>query len=515
MDGTHYDVIVIGTGAGGGTLARRLAPSGKRVLLLERGDYLPSEQANWDRTEVWINRRYVSRERWTTTGGMALEPNVYYHVGGATKMYGAALFRLRREDFGEVAHAGGTSPAWPIGYDELEPFYSEAERLYRVHGERGADPTEPAASSPYPFPPVAHEPPVAALHQALEGAGYHPFPLPIAVMLDEQDGSASPCIRCGTCDGHPCMVDAKSDAEVIGVRPALAHSNVTLMTNSRVVRLETSASGREVTAVLVERGDRVERLRGDVVVLCAGACNSAKLLLASSNHRHPTGLANRSGQVGRNLMMHNMMALIVLSIRENPTRFQKTLALNDFYFGADDSGYPGGNVQLLGKTRGEVYRQAVPRIVPLSLLDRLLRHAFDIFLTAEDLPDPDNRVTLSSTGSIALRYRPNNLEAMRRLHARMRSALHEIGRDKRSIGRSLTFTYPVPLAAAIGHQAGTCRLGADPATSVLDTTCKAHELDNLYLADASVFPSIGAVNPSLTIMANALRVADRVLERLQ
>src|SRR4051812_29670306 len=155
---THYDVIIIGSGAGGGTLAYKLAPTGKRILLLERGGYVPREKDNWSTRAVNVEGKYATTEVWRDAGGGDLHPHTNYGVGGNTKFYGAALFRMRRQDFGELKHADGVSPAWPIAYDDLEPFYTRAERLYHVHGERGADPTEPSASAPYPHPAVSHEP---------------------------------------------------------------------------------------------------------------------------------------------------------------------------------------------------------------------------------------------------------------------------------------------------------------------------------------------------------------------
>src|SRR5579863_2392569 len=248
----RYDVIIIGSGAGGGTLAHRLAPSGKKILILERGDWLPREAENWSVEAVFAGNRYVSPEVWRLPDGASFQPQVHYCVGGATKLFGAALFRLRKEDFGETQHHDGVSPAWPIAYDELEQYYTEAEKLYHVHGERGRDPTEPPASAPYPAPPLSHEPRIQKLSDDLAAAGYHPFPAPAAVMMNEADMANSRCIRCQTCDGFPCLVHAKSDAEVIAVRPALKHPNVTLLRNARALKLETNAAGTTVAGVIAE-----------------------------------------------------------------------------------------------------------------------------------------------------------------------------------------------------------------------------------------------------------------------
>src|SRR4051794_15694695 len=344
----HYDVIVIGSGAGGGSLVHQLAPSGKRILLLERGGWLKREPENWDARSVFVENRYVSPDTWYDEHDKPFQPQVHYFVGGATKLYGAALYRLRSEDFGELRHHDGVSPAWPISYDEMEPYYTEAERMYQVHGARGEDPTEPPASTPYPFPAVSHEPRIQQLSDDLEAAGRHPFHAPCGVMLDEPDMPHSACVRCSTCDGFPCLVHAKSDAEVLGVRPALEHPNVTLLIGAEAVRLETNAAGTAVTAVVTEREGRREAFAADVVVVSCGAANSARLLLASANDAHPLGLANGSDQVGRNYVFHNSAAVLALSKEPNPTVFQKTLGLNDFYFGTAEFGFPMGNIQMVG-----------------------------------------------------------------------------------------------------------------------------------------------------------------------
>ncbi len=513
----EYDVIIVGSGAGGGTLAHRLAPSGKRVLILERGDWLPREIENWDATAVFVDNRYVSKDTWYDQDGKAFQPQIHYFVGGATKFYGAALYRLREEDFGELTHHGGISPAWPIGYDVFEPYYTQAEQLYQVHGARGEDPTDPPAGAPYPFPPVSHEPRIQRLFDDLSTVGLHPFHAPCGIMLDEANPALSTCIRCATCDGFPCLVHAKSDADVIAVRPALRHDNVTLVRNANVRRLETDPSGRTVTSVVAEVDGAEQRYTGTVVAVSAGAANSAKLLLASANDKHPNGLANGSDQVGRNYVFHNSRAFLAVSMEKNDTRFQKTLGMNDYYFGDDDFGYPMGNVQMVGKSSAPMYRGEKPietTLAPTFGLDQVAERAVDFWLSAEDLPDPDNRVTLAKDGNIVLQYTPNNREPLEQLYHRVKKHLSHLGMHPHHlIPRDIYMKNDIPVAGC-AHQAGTVRFGTDPETSVLDTDCKAHELDNLYVVDTSFFPSIGAVNPALTAIANALRVGDHVLSRL-
>jgi choline dehydrogenase-like flavoprotein len=513
----RYDVIIIGSGAGGGTLARHLAPSGKRILILERGDWLPREPENWDSKAVFVDNRYVPAETWYDERGKPFQPGIHYNVGGATKVYGAALYRLRREDFGELRHHDGISPAWPISYDEMEPWYTLAERTYEVHGVRGEDPTEPTTSAPYPYPALAHESRIQQLSDDLARAGYHPFHAPCGVRLLPDDMPASRCIRCATCDGFPCLVQAKSDAEMLGVRPALEHPNVTLRTHARAVKLLSDTNGRALTGVEVDEGGARVTYQGDIVVVSAGAANSAALLLASATDHHPNGLANGSGMVGRNYMFHNSVAVLAISKEPNPTRFQKTLGVNDFYFGTKGFEYPMGNIQMVGKSDAEMFKGEKPletKLAPMFSLEEVARHAVDFWLSTEDLPAPDNRVTLTKDGSIQVAYTPNNQEPKKRLYDTLKSMLGHLGMHPEHLIPRTTYLKNDIGVAGVAHQAGTCRFGTDPATSVLDVDCKAHELDNLYVVDTSFFPSIGAVNPALTAMANALRVGDRILERL-
>jgi choline dehydrogenase-like flavoprotein len=513
----QYDVIIIGSGAGGGTLAHRLAASGKRILILERGDWLPREQENWDAEEVFVKNRYVPTETWYDKNGKGFQPGVHYWVGGATKVYGAALYRLRKEDFGELRHFDGVSPGWPIAYEEMEPYYTQAEQLYQVHGARGEDPTEPPSSAPYPYPAVSHEPRIQQLHDDLVTAGYRPFHSPNGIMLNEAQPQFSACIRCEDCDVFPCLLHAKSDAEVLAVRPAIEHENVTLLTNAIAAKLNTNPSGSTVTEIVVDRNGGRETYSADIVVVSCGAANSAKLLLQSANDRHPHGLANGSDQVGRNYMFHNSVAVLAVSTEPNPTKFQKTLGLNDFYFGMPGFDYPMGNIQMVGKSQAPMYRGEKPletRLAPGFTLTDIAKHAVDFWLSTEDLPRPENRVTLMKGGDVQLSYTLNNQEPKNRLFNQLKAMLGHLRMRDSLIPRDLYMKNEIQLGG-VAHQAGTCRFGSDPSNSVLDTNCKAHELDNLYVVDTSFFPSIGAVNPSLTAMANALRVGDHLLARLQ
>lgn len=510
---SHYDIIIIGTGPGGGTLAYKLAPSGKNILLLERGGYIPREKDNWNSRTVFIENRYKAKETWRDKNGATFHPGIHYNVGGNSKVYGAALLRMRAQDFDEVKHCGGISPEWPIGYDDLERYYTQAEHLYHVHGRHGEDPTAPPASVQYKYAPLKHEPRIQELHDDWMKMGYHPFHLPVGVMLNEDEKEKSVCIRCGTCDGFPCLLGAKADSQVICVEPALRYPNVRLLTHAMVTRLETSASGREVTGVTVEHHGQVETYRADVVVVSCGAINSAALLLRSADDAHPNGLANSSGMVGRHYMCHNNSAMLAISKRPNMTVFQKTIGLNDFYFPSAEWDYPMGHISMVGKQDLEMLKTGAPALAPGLALDIVAKHSLDFWMTSEDLPDPQNRVLVDKTGAITLVYTENNLIAHSRLAAKLKSMLNRLGCEDHLIPQHLYLGKKIPIAGT-AHQCGTVRFGRDPKTSVLDVNCKAHDVDNLYVVDASFFVSSSAVNPSLTIMANALRVGDHLLERI-
>jgi choline dehydrogenase-like flavoprotein len=521
MSSEHYDVIIIGSGPGGGTMAWKLAKTGKRILLLERGDYLPRSRSNWNSQAVFVDAIYQAKETWYGKDGSAFHPGLHYYVGGNSKVYGAALLRLRREDFGEIRHVDGLSPAWPLGYDAFEPYYTEAERLFHVHGQRGEDPTEPPASAPFPYPPVSHEPRIQALAETFRGEGLHPFRLPLGILLDEKDGKATPtsiCIRCDTFDGYPCLLNGKADAQVMCVDPALAaHPNLTLLTKAYVSRLETNASGGSVSTVHVIREGRAEEYSADVGVVACGALSSALLLLRSANDQHPRGLANGSGQVGRNYMRHNQSVLMALLRERNETVFQKTLAVSDFYLRSDDWDFPLGLIQMCATSHTDQIRgEALPEWLswlPDMPFHKMAQHSMDFWLSSEDLPRPENRVFYED-GRVLLDLNENNMEAHHRLKRKLEHLMGVAGAHPVLLERKLYFGKNIPIGGT-AHQAGTLRFGRDPASSVLDLDCKAHELDNLYVTDASFFPSIGAVNPTLTIIANALRVADRIEERIK
>lgn len=494
----RFDLIVIGSGAGGGTLAHALAATGARLLLIERGDFVPREAQNWDPAAVWKELRYRTTERWLDDRGEAFVPYTHYNVGGNSKFWGSVLYRLRREDFQAVQQIDGVSPAWPIDYDDLAPYYDRAERLFHVHGLQGADPTDPPRG-PFPHPPIPHAETMARIVEALTGMGLHPAPLPLGLI---RPGEADGCRLCNTCNSFPCRVHAKADSEVCCVRPLLAEGAVTLRTHAFARRLITNPSGTRVEAVEVTVGSEVTRAEAPLVVVACGAVNSAALLLRSATDRHPDGLANSSGLVGRRYMAH--LATMMQGFhpfRSNDAVFQKTVAINDFYHAGPGRPYPLGQIQSQGRTHG-VMAQTVAPAIPLWAYEAWVKRGVDWLAMTEDLPREENRVTIAGDGRIQLHYRPNNVRAHRQLVKEMKRILHRLG-----FWVVMTHSHQ---ARNTTHQCGTLVFGRDPRTSVLDVYCRAHDLENLFVVDASFFPSSAAVNPALTIAAQALRVADHL-----
>ena len=494
----QFDIIIIGTGAGGGTIAHALSDSGARILVVERGDFVPQEDENWNPEAVWKHLRYQTSERWVDDRGREFRPYTHYCVGGNTKFWGSVLYRLRREDFQAVQHLDGVSPAWPIDYDTLDPYYERAERLYQVRGQQGLDPTEPARGA-YPYAPVPHAEGMERIVGELRRMGLHPSPLPLGLL---RPGESDGCILCNTCNSFACKLHAKSEADVVCIRPALRHSNVTLWTNACARRLLTNAAGTRVVAAEVERDGANVRVEAPLIIVAAGAINSAALLLRSANDRHPDGLANSSGLVGKRYMAH--LATMMQGFhpfRKNSTVFQKTVAINDFYLAGPRTRYPLGAIQSQGRTHGVMAQTVVPW-VPVGAYDWWVSRGVDWLVMSEDLPTPTNSVTVDNRGRIHLHYTPNNLRAHRRL-------VRETKRILRRLGFFIVVTHSHG-ARNTTHQCGTLVFGTDPRTSVLDPFCRTHDVENLFVVDASFFPSSAAVNPGLTIAAQALRVADHI-----
>lgn len=500
IDDQQYDLIIVGTGAGGGTLAQALAPTGKRILVLERGQSMPLEEQNRADVDVFKKERYHAPEQWYDEAGEPFSPQTNYAVGGNTKIYGATLMRLREKDFEAVPHQDGTSPEWPLKYADFEPYYTAAEKLYQVHGDVTADATEPVHSGPYPFSAVDHPPLMQPIVGALAEQGLHPAALPLS--LTRQDD------------------DPTGDAEVFGIQPALKHDNVTLITGAQVVSLHTNPSGRVVKGVQAEIGEQSILYVGNIVVLACGAINSAALLLASANAKHPNGLANGSDQVGRNLMKQQMTSIVQLSTSANSGQFSRSVGVNDFYWGDRDYAYPMGHIYNTGGLLQDVmFTESPPllsvlaRVLPGVGIKQLAMRSIGWWTQTEVLPDPKNRVRLEK-GKLRLEFTPNNTEAHDRLVYRWIEALQTMEKATKGIQRSGVHPRGEAPLQVVAHQCGTCRMGTDPATSVLNTQCRTHEIENLYVVDSSFFPSCGAVSPALTVIANALRVGAHLKESL-
>ena len=507
-----YDVIIIGTGAGGGTIAAKLAPTGKRILIIERGGYIPKEKENWDTEEVFVKERYKAKEPWIDAKGEAFHPGIHYCVGGNTKFYGAALLRMREKDFDDTHHHGGISPAWPISYKDFKDYYLEAETMYHVHGERGSDPTEPEEIKPYPEAALPHEPRIQELFDDIKELGLTPFPLPLGVKNYDKDGEAPFVLD--RFDGFPDPTESKGDSHVVGIKKALEYSNVTLQIDTEVTKLMTNDNGDKINKIEVVVGGETQYLESEIVIVACGAINSAALLLKSKNEKHPNGLANKTDLVGRNYMCHNNSAMVALSKKPNPTKFGKTFAVNDYYYkGEEGFDFPMGHIQMLGKSDPDMFKGDAPKFAPGFTLEIMATHALDFWLTSEDLPDPENRVLITDDGNIQLLYKENNIEGHNRLKKKLKWILEHVGCETHILPNNIYLGKKIPLAGT-AHQCGTIRFGNDPETSVLDTNCKAHDVDNLYVVDGSFFPSSSAVNPGLTIIAQALRVGDHLMNNV-
>ena len=500
-DDQYYDVIIVGTGAGGGTLAQKLAPSGKKILLLERGDRMALDNQNVANVDVFKKERYHAPEQWYDQAGEPFSPQTNYAVGGNTKIYAASLMRMRDRDFTAVPHQEGMAPEWPFQYADLEPYYTAAEQLYQVHGDAQNDPTEPPHSSDYPYPAIAHEPLMQPLVEAITKQDLHPTSLPLSLTRQEDDPTG--------------------DSEVFGIYLALKHHNVTLKTSAKVIGLHTNTAGTEIKGVQAEVGEQSFLFSADIVVLACGAVNSAALLLASANEQHPHGLANRSDQVGRNLMKQQLTVLVERFASENSGTFPRSVSVNDYYWGYGDYPYPMGHIENSGGLLQDViFAESPPllsvlaQILPGERLKGLAIHSGGWCAQSGMLPDAKNRVYWKK-GKLRYEFEPNNFEAHDRLVYRWIEVLKAVEKDVKDAKSNTVFPRGEAPLQVVGYQSGTCRMGTDPATSVLDIHCRTHEIDNLYVVDSSFFPSCAAVGPALTVMANALRVGDHLIDRLK
>jgi len=513
IDDQHYDIIIIGTGAGGGTLAQKLAPTGKRILILERGTQMPLTEQNRTSIDIFKKERYHAPEQWYDHNGEPFSPQTNYALGGNTKIYNAALMRMREKDFERVTYQDGPAPEWPIKYADLEPYYTEAEHLYQVHGaindaKEKQDPTEPKHSDRYKYSALKHPSTVQPIVQALQSAGLHPTSLPMSCTLQAEDTTG--------------------DAEVFGINRATQHHNITLKTNARVTALHTNPSGTEIKGVQTELSAQsgtdtptIDTLfTADIVVLACGAVNSAALLLTSANSAHPNGLANTSNQLGRNLMTQLMTVIVQRSETDNNGTFPQSISINDFYWGTDNFDYPMGHIENTGGLFQDIiFAESPPllsvlaRLLPEFSLRQLATRSIGWWAYTGTLPNPNNRIYYQETPrrkKLRYEFTPNNLEAHDRLVYKWMSILKQAEGSTTGLRQSNVYPRGEAPTQVVGYQCGTCKMGTDPTTSVLNTNCRTHDIHNLYVVDSSFFPSCPSIGPALTIMANALRVSNDI-----
>ncbi|EPE98365.1 GMC oxidoreductase [Rhizobium grahamii] len=492
------DIVIIGSGVGGSTVAAGLAATGAEILILEAGDFIADRPENRDQRAIFQRGHFRPKEMWYEANGTAFNPGNYYNVGGNSKFYGAVLSRYRREDFEEIRHREGISPAWPFPYEVLEPWYSRAERMYEVRGNLGDDPTEPAHSSSYEYPPVPDEPPVADVRARLKAKGLHPFSLPLGVNIDAWMAKART-----PWDAHPNSRDGKMDAETAALLKALEFPNVRLETNAKVTRLEAGGNGN-IERIHYRKDGEDLAATPKLVILSAGAVQSAVLLLRSADARHPKGLANSSDQVGRNFMNHNSSAVIAVSpTYRNTSVYQKTFGFNDFYLSDGNGGPPLGNVQLLGRISAQVLKGSLSW-APEWLLQNITGHAIDFYAMSEDIPHPESRVRVDGD-RIVLQWKRTNWDAHLELVSKLKAVL-------KSVGFPIVLSKPFDKRTP-SHQCGTVRIGNDPASAPLDPYCRSYDHENLFVVDASFLPTSAAVNPALTVASQALRVADHIASK--
>jgi choline dehydrogenase-like flavoprotein len=509
-----WDAVVIGSGFGGAMVAHRLVAAGARVLMIERGDWVARGEAAWlPESSLELTPHYSKDSPYRCEiGGYTPVIGGYSCVGGPSVFYGCVSFRFREQDFeGDPGVVEGSGAAWPFRYPDIEPFYSEAERLLGVAGDDAGDPTAPPRSAPFPQAPSPLAPISSRIAGAAEGLGLHPFRLPLAINHGELEGRGR-CIGCRTCDTFACAIEAKNDVATTMIRPLLARG-MTLWTNTVVTRLELD--GRRIAAVHIHRKDTGEdaTVRGDRVVVAAGALGTPHLLLASKLDE----VSPARSAVGRYLMRHDN-AMVFGFYPSKPDKehvFHKQVALNDWYFGdpgaRDVAGMTklGGVQQVMTPPR-ELVKAHLPRGTK-TVVSAFTEQLTGLLCIAEDQPRIDNGVTVDwdqrdrfGLPQLVIRsgYSDRDRRAVKAL----------VRRAKRVLRRSGAWFFHTHAIKTFSHAAGSVRMGVDAATSPLDEHCRYRGVDNLWVTDGSALPMSAGVNPSLTIAANALRVAGSIAE---
>jgi choline dehydrogenase-like flavoprotein len=512
-----YDLIVIGSGFGGALAAAPAVRAGRRVLMIEAGDWVPRGPHNWTADGFADRAPFYSHasafEDNTPHGPSPL--GTYLNVGGASVVYGGVGLRLRQADFEPITEIDGQSGAvWPYRYAELEPYYAQAEQWLGVSGDATGDPTAPPRSTPFPHPPAPLAPISKRLAEAATSLGLRPFRLPLAINYTSA-ASRTPCVACGTCDGYACAINAKNDIATV-LLPRLLHEGLELATNTVAVRLQHE-QGRVSRVVCVRQpaGD-VVAFEARAVVVAAGALASPRLLLASRlDAVNPAGDA-----IGRYLTRHcNAVVLGVFPRRPAPSgEFHKQIAIHDYYFGHPTIPGPEGRLGTLqqwGTPAPWVTHERLPLGLG-TLIGPALAFTTGFIVMAEDRPQASNRVRLTSAADIdAATTGVTPATVDHAYHARdlaARAAL--VGAARRILRRAGALFSVAQNVETYSHALGTVRMGPDPRTAPLDGWGAFRGLDNLYVTDGSALPRSGGVNPSLTIAANALRTGTYLVTRL-
>jgi len=509
IDDHHYDCIIVGSGAGGSTLASELSRQGKWVLLLERGGQLPLEDQNIKGTDLFRKTKYHPLgEKWFGPDGDPFAPQTAYALGGNTKIWGAVLQRMREKDFLSLPLQEGISPSWPFSYEELEPYYEYAEKLFNVHGQGGIDPTEPPRQSKYKNAPRKLENFLELIRESLIRNGCQPYDLPISWPDSINEDSDN---------FENCSFFPRGDAQLFGLYSS-DKNRLDVKTNANVLKLHVNPSGKAIKGVEVKLEEDIWLFSSDIVVLAAGAINTPVIMLNSKTAKHPNGLSNSSGQVGRNLMNLQLTCILQRANIQNNGLFNRSFGVNDYYWGDMNVSYPLGHIQSGGGVlKDALFAESPPvlslitKLIPDFGLKRLASRSITWWAMTEVLPDPDNRVWVDDN-KIRINYINNNLEAHDRLVYRWLDTLNKVERDPRTTVVTRTPTHPrgsAPLSV-VGYACGTCRMGTSPHSSVVDLNGKCHDLENLYIVDSSIFPSCPSVGHGLTIIALALRMADKL-----